>query len=108
MPPAGWICSPFQIQEIDAAQLRSDEEDILRQDRTRLANAESLAKHAQQALLLLEEGSPEVGGINDLLGEVSAALHSLARIDASQIPFMTAWNPADHLARPGPGIAQLC
>jgi DNA repair protein RecN (Recombination protein N) len=73
----------FQIQEIDAAQLRSGEEDILRQDRTRLANAESLAKHAQQALLLLEEGSPEVGGINDLLGEVSAALHSLARIDAS-------------------------
>lgn len=76
----------FQIQEIDAAQLKPDEEIILRQDRTRLANAESLAKHAQHALLLLEEGLPEVGGINDLLGEVLEALHSLARIDETTGP----------------------
>ena len=77
----------FQIQEIDAAQLKPDEETILRQDRTRLANAESLAKHAQHALLLLDEGLPEVGGINDLLGEALEALHSLARIDATTSPF---------------------
>jgi DNA repair protein RecN (Recombination protein N) len=76
----------FQIQEIDAAQLQPDEETTLRQDRTRLANAESLAKHSQQALILLEEGAPEVGGVNDLLGEVSQALHSLARIDATTEP----------------------
>jgi DNA repair protein RecN (Recombination protein N) len=76
----------FQIQEIDAAQLQPDEETTLRQDRTRLANAESLAKHSQQALLLLEGGAPEVGGVNDLLGEVSQALHSLARIDATTEP----------------------
>jgi len=76
----------FQIQEIDAAQLQPDEETTLRQDRTRLANAESLAKHSQQALMLLEEGTPEVGGVNDLLGEVSQALHSLARIDATTEP----------------------
>jgi DNA repair protein RecN (Recombination protein N) len=73
----------FQIQEIETAQLQTDEETTLRQDRTRLANAESLAKHSQHALMLLEEGSPEVGGVNDLLGEVSQALHSLARIDAT-------------------------
>lgn len=73
----------FQIQEIEAAQLQPDEETTLRQDRTRLANAESLAKHSQQALMLLQEGAPEVGGINDLLGEVLEALHSLARIDAT-------------------------
>lgn len=73
----------YQIQEIDAAQLQTDEETSLRQDRTRLANAESLAKHAQQALIVLEEGSPEVGGVNDLLGEALDALHSLARIDTS-------------------------
>jgi DNA repair protein RecN (Recombination protein N) len=76
----------FQIQEIDAAQLQPDEETTLRQDRTRLANAESLAKHSQQALMLLAEGSPEVGGVNDMLGEVSQALHSLARIDATTEP----------------------
>ncbi|MBW6465298.1 MAG: DNA repair protein RecN [Brevefilum sp.] len=73
----------FQIQEIETAQLQPDEETTLRQDRTRLANAESLAKHSQQALTLLEEGAPEVGGVNDLLGEVSQALHNLARIDAT-------------------------
>lgn len=76
----------FQIQEIDAAQLKPDEEILLRQDRTRLANAESLAKHAQHALMLLEEGLPEVGGVNDLLGEALEALHSLARIDATMTP----------------------
>ncbi|HOE69498.1 MAG TPA: DNA repair protein RecN [Brevefilum sp.] len=76
----------YQIQEIDAAQLQTDEETSLRQDRTRLANAESLAKHAQQALIVLEEGSPEVGGVNDLLGEALDALHSLARIDTSTEP----------------------
>jgi DNA repair protein RecN (Recombination protein N) len=73
----------FQIQEIEAAQLQPDEETTLRQDRTRLANAESLAKHSQQAVMLLQEGAPEVGGVNDLLGEVLEALHSLARIDAT-------------------------
>ena len=73
----------YQIQEIDAAGLQADEENDLKQDRTRLANAESLAKHAQQALLLLEEGAPEVSSVNDLLGEALNALHSLARIDTS-------------------------
>ena len=73
----------YQIQEIDAAQLHPDEESSLRQDRTRLANAESLAKHAQHALMALEESSPEVGGVNDLLGEALDALHSLARIDTT-------------------------
>ena len=76
----------YQIQEIDAAQLQTDEESNLRQDRTRLANAESLAKHAQQALIVLEEGSPEVGGVNDLLGEALDALRNLARIDTSTEP----------------------
>jgi len=73
----------YQIQEIDAAQLDVDEENGLRQDRTRLANAENLAKYAQQALLMLEEGSPEAGSVNDLLGETLDALHNLARIDSS-------------------------
>jgi DNA repair protein RecN (Recombination protein N) len=77
----------YQIQEIEAAQLLPDEENTLRQDRTRLANAESLAKHAQHALLVLEDGSPEVGGVNDLLGEALDALHSLSRIDTTTAQF---------------------
>jgi len=77
----------FQIQEIDAAQLQPDEEATLRQDRTRLANAENLAKHSQLAMMLLEEGSPEAPGVNTLLGEVLDALHNLSRIDSSTSPY---------------------
>jgi DNA repair protein RecN (Recombination protein N) len=73
----------FQIQEIDAAKLRPDEEEELRQERTRLANAESLASHAQTALSLIEDGSPEVPAISELLGEAVEALQGLARIDST-------------------------
>lgn len=74
----------FQIQEIDGAQLKADEEEELRRERDRLANAENLAALAQQSLVLLDEGSPEAPAISDLLGEVSHAISSLSRIDASR------------------------
>ena len=73
----------YQVQEIDAAALAPGEEDGLRQDRTRLANAESLASLAQAALGALEEGTPEAPSTQDLLGEAVQALANLARIDAS-------------------------
>ncbi len=78
----------FQIQEIDAAKLKADEEDELRQERTRLANAESLASHVQNALSLIEDDNPEVRGISELLGEVTASLQSLARIDSSTAAYL--------------------
>ena len=73
----------FQIHEIDAAILKPEEEEELLHERTRLANAESLASHAQNALTLIEEGSPEVPGITELLGQVVEALHGLSRIDST-------------------------
>ncbi len=77
----------FQIQEIEAAQLKPGDEEELRQERTRLANAESLAKHAQTALSLIEDGPPDVPGVSELLGEAVEALHSLYRIDPSTESF---------------------
>lgn len=74
----------YQLQEIEAARLVPGEEDTLRQDRTRLSNAENLASLAQSALVALDEGSPESPAITDLLGQVTHALASLARIDASK------------------------
>ena len=71
----------YQIQVIEAANLQPGDEETLKQDRTRLANSESLAKHSQHALAILEAGTPEVPGINDLLGEAVSALQHLARID---------------------------
>ena len=77
----------FQIQEIETAKLKPGDEEELRQERTRLANAESLAKYSQNAMMLIEEGTPEVPSISELLGEVVEALRSLSRIDGSTESF---------------------
>jgi DNA repair protein RecN (Recombination protein N) len=77
----------FQIQEIEASKLEPGDEEDLRQERTRLANAENLAKYSQNAMMLIEEGTPEVPGISELLGEVVESLRNLSRIDVSTESF---------------------
>lgn len=74
----------FQIKEIDAAHLHPGEEETLREERNRLANAESLASLAQQALLALDEGTPESPAATDLVGQISQALAALVRLDPTQ------------------------
>lgn len=74
----------FQIEEIDAAKPLVGEELELKEERNRLANAENLAEHGRTALNLLDESTPEMPGISDLLGQVLQALHGLTRIDSSQ------------------------
>ena len=71
----------YQIQEIDAAKLKSGEENELRDELNRLANAEKLSSLAQQAFAILEETSPDAPSISTMLGEVSSALNALAAID---------------------------
>jgi DNA repair protein RecN (Recombination protein N) len=73
----------FQAQEIETARLRPDEEDALRQDRNRLANAENLAGLAQEVLSILDDGAPETPPATDLLGRVVKGLHNISRIDGS-------------------------
>lgn len=75
----------FQANEIEAAKLQDGEEDELKLERNRLANAESLASLAQQALNTLDESSPESPSLSDQAGQVSQALSSLSRIDAGQV-----------------------
>ncbi len=74
----------YQIEEIENARLKPDEEEDLRQERNRLANAENLAALAQTALQALDESDPDTPSVTDLLGQVSSALVSLARTDPSQ------------------------
>ena len=50
----------------------------------RLANAEALAEYAQQALTLLDEGSPESSAASDLIGQAAQSLAGLAKIDPAQ------------------------
>jgi DNA repair protein RecN (Recombination protein N) len=74
----------FQVQEIESAHLEADEEEALRQERSRLANAENLSTLAQQALTLLEESTPETPALSDQVGQLDQALISLSKIDSSQ------------------------
>lgn len=76
----------YQINEIEAAHLKVGEEDSLREERNRLANAEGLASLIQEALQVLDEGTPESPAASDLIGQAVHAISSLARLDASQSP----------------------
>ncbi|HSM24240.1 MAG TPA: hypothetical protein VK856_05200, partial [Anaerolineaceae bacterium] len=72
-----------------------DEEEALKEERNRLANAENLAEYGRTALGLLDEANPEMPGISDLVGQVLHALQGLARIDHSQEALV---DQADNLA----------
>jgi DNA repair protein RecN (Recombination protein N) len=74
----------FQAEEIESARLKPGEDEELRRERDRLANAETIAASAQEALALIDEGSPEIPAITDQLGQTASALSSLARVDPSQ------------------------
>lgn len=74
----------FQIGEIESAKPVVGEEDELKEERNRLANAENLADHGRSALNLLDEATPEMPGISDLIGQALQEIQALARIDPSQ------------------------
>jgi len=74
----------YQAEEIEAAKLKAGEDEELRKERDRLANAESLAQNAQEALAVLEEGSPDTPAATDLIGQAAQALGALAKIDGGQ------------------------
>ncbi len=74
----------YQINEIEAARLHEGEEDELRAERTRLANAEGIASAVQEALQLLDEGSQDSPSISDLAGQLTSLLSSLNRLDPQQ------------------------
>ena len=75
----------YQINEIESARLRPGEEQELRDERNRLANAVGLADVAQQALQLLDEGMPEAPAASEILGQVAGLMGNLTRLDPKQI-----------------------
>lgn len=74
----------FQIQEIDAARLQIGEDEALRIERERLANAEHLTRTAGEALASLVGVDDDGRSALDLLGKAEHALSQLVRYDASQ------------------------
>ena len=93
----------YQINEIESAYLQPGEEEILLDERKRLTNAEQLATLAQDALLTLEEGTPEVPSAIDRLGELLDILSRLSAIDKTQVGLHTSaentFEEANELAR---------
>jgi len=71
----------YQADEIEAARLKPGEDDELKLERDKLANAESLAEYAQQALTALDDGTPESPAASDLVGQAVHAMSGLAKID---------------------------
>jgi DNA repair protein RecN (Recombination protein N) len=79
----------FQVQEIESAKLRPDEEQSLKEERTRLANAESLAANANLALAALDENEGDAPTANDRMGAALDALRQLGKVDQSQAELET-------------------
>jgi DNA repair protein RecN (Recombination protein N) len=77
----------YQAEEIEAAQLKPGEDDELKIERDRLANAESLAEYAQGALTALDEGTPEAPAASDLVGQAAQAMAKLAKVDTARSGF---------------------
>ncbi|HEX7599057.1 MAG TPA: DNA repair protein RecN, partial [Polyangia bacterium] len=73
----------FQADEIESARLSRGEDEELKQERDRLANAEALATLAQSALTILDEGTPESTAASDLVGQAVQSLAKLAQIDSA-------------------------
>jgi DNA repair protein RecN (Recombination protein N) len=77
----------FQVGEITAAKLEPGEEEKLKEERTRLANAESLATHATIAMTALDDSDPESPSATDRLGAAVNALESLAKVDEARAKY---------------------
>ena len=71
----------YQIDEINAARLEPGEDQVLAQERNRLANSEKLTALANQVLRLLSDDQDEGGCVVDLLGQAVRTLGSVARVD---------------------------
>ncbi len=71
----------FKSQEITAAALQPDDEETLRVERVRLANAEQLGRFAGEAIALLTTVDEDQPSVIDLLGRVEHDMAQLAKLD---------------------------
>ncbi len=76
----------YQVEEIEAADLSTDEEDRLHEERLRLVNSEKLATLADGAYRALRGGDTEPGSALDGMAEAVALLDQLTEIDPSLEP----------------------
>ena len=73
----------YQVEEVDAADLKPGEEDELRDEARRLANAEQLTELTQEAYQAIFDGPEGQLPASDLVSQAANALARLVRIDAN-------------------------
>lgn len=73
----------FQIEEIESAQLRPGEDEELKSEQARLANAEKLSILTEAATAALDEGLRGEIAASDLLGQAVESVEELAGVDNS-------------------------
>ncbi len=71
----------FQVEEIQSARLKAGEEAMLAEEHVRLANAETLAAHADEANSALYDGSRNSPAALDQIAQAMRALLHLAHYD---------------------------
>ncbi len=76
----------YQVEEIEAAALVHGEDERLESERRRLANAETLASNAAAVYRLLAEGEDQAPAALDQLGQATARLEKLSRVDPDLQP----------------------
>ncbi len=74
----------YQLEEIRAVNPTPDEEQAIREERTRLANSERLAELAEEAYELLLAGGADHPAATDLLQQAAIVMRRLADIDPTQ------------------------
>ena len=79
----------FQAKEIEQAGLEPDEEEKLKTERSRLANAENLAKQTNIALVALDEGELDSASASDRLGIALRALEELVEVDSEGAGYLS-------------------
>ncbi len=80
----------YQAREIASASLQVGEDEQLRAERNRLANAEHLMELAAETYRALQEGDEGQMSALDLIGQAVRNLGSLARIDSDMQPYLQA------------------
>lgn len=78
----------YQLDEIDAAALKSGEEEPLTSERDRIGNAETLNRFLARGFDLLEGRGERMPGILDQLGALQGCVEKIARIDAERERFV--------------------
>lgn len=78
----------YQVNEIEAANLAINEEDDLKRERNRLANAEQLNKSATETAIFLLGTDDDIPSVIDLIGQAERALTTLVKLDDEKSPLL--------------------